>query len=55
MTKAITGTYNTTNRNWYFEDDNQVILSGKGIWTWIKALTVLTNIADKPVRTRMTH
>ena len=54
-TKTISGAYNTVTTTWSIKDNGQVILQGKGIGSWARALSALKTITDKPIRTRTTH
>lgn len=55
MTKTISGTYNTTTTTWTIRDNGEIILQGKGIGSWARALSALKTLSDKPVRTKTTH
>ena len=55
MTKTITGTYHTTTTAWVIRDNGQVILQGQGLASWSKALSRLSVLTDKPIRTRATR
>ena len=52
MTKTITATYHTTTTLWAIRDNGQVILEGRGLNSWAKALSCLRVLTDKPINTK---
>lgn len=54
-TATVTATYNTRTTLWKIRDNGQVIVEGKGLASWSRALSTIRSLTDKPIRAKTTH